>query len=112
MSAIHLVEYLSRSTGTAVSGIARVRTDRNRPSWSECADVIPGFVTGTHLGPEPEYTLSYHDADGEHIRRLGAAGVQRVGRILAARSGRGVAWDIAVHDHQGDDITFDFTCFR
>ncbi|MGW7445012.1 hypothetical protein [Kitasatospora sp. NPDC054795] len=57
---IHLVAYLARTSDGAEHGVARVPSGRGRPSWHECAAVVPGFLTGQYLGaaPEPDETWS------------------------------------------------------
>ncbi|MFJ9447155.1 hypothetical protein ACIRRH_35695 [Kitasatospora sp. NPDC101235] len=59
---IHLVAYLARTRDGAEHGVARVPSERGRPSWHECAAVVPGYLIGQYLGvaPGPEETWSWH----------------------------------------------------
>ncbi|MFJ6730032.1 hypothetical protein ACIQPQ_34550 [Streptomyces sp. NPDC091281] len=57
------------------------------------------------------FTLTYTDQDGTRTRTLPARGIERIGRIVNRLGERGEAWDIAVTDRSGNDVTFDFTCF-
>ncbi|MFE2175834.1 hypothetical protein [Kitasatospora sp. NPDC059462] len=52
----HLIAYLARTGASVEQGVARVPSQRGRPSWHECADVVPGYLIGQYLGsaPEPE----------------------------------------------------------
>lgn len=38
--------------------------------------------------------------------------IERVGRSLVRRADREEAWNIAVLNAAGDDVTFDFACFQ
>jgi hypothetical protein len=49
----HLVSYTARTADGITHGIARVLTDQERPSWQECAEQIPGYLTDEDLGPAP-----------------------------------------------------------
>ncbi|MFJ7250145.1 hypothetical protein ACIQWA_36675 [Kitasatospora sp. NPDC098652] len=62
---IHLVVYLARTSEGEEQGVARVPSGRGRPSWHECAAVVPGFLIGRYLGlaPESEETWSEHRPD-------------------------------------------------
>lgn len=42
----HVVAYWSKN---GEAGVALVPSARTRPSWSECAKAIPGFVTARAL---------------------------------------------------------------
>ncbi|MHC3474667.1 hypothetical protein ACYF6T_39065 [Streptomyces sp. 7R007] len=53
------------------------------------------------------FQLAYTDRDATHVRRLPAR--ESIGRILNRHADRGEAWDIAVTDTDGNDVTFDFT---
>lgn len=71
------------------------------------------------------YTLSYTTtrkgvaADGTPTvetvrvkRTLPADGIERVGRLVSRRADQGKAWDIAVTTSTGEEVTFEFDCFR
>jgi hypothetical protein len=62
------------------------------------------------------YELTYSTIrDGAEVRvaqTLTAEGVERIGRLVSRAGDRGEAWDIAVRDAAGVDVTFDFGCFR
>jgi hypothetical protein len=60
----------------------------------------------------PLYTLTYVTANGPAARTLDAAGVERVGEVVSSVAARGAAWDVAVYDAAGADVTFGFACFR
>ncbi|RKR92715.1 hypothetical protein BDK92_7193 [Micromonospora pisi] len=112
-----LIAYSARSTdgpiADIVQGIATVITTHTRPTWSECAEQIPGYVTGTDLGPAIEYTLRYTHCGQDVVRVLDAAGVERIGKVVMASNARtGNITNIAVLDADGGDVTFDFACFR
>lgn len=96
-------------TAATSTGIAAITTDRNRPSWAECRQQIPGFITGTDLGPAAEFALRYTGPSGTVTRMLDAAGVERVGTVVMRVKNIS---DIAVLDEAGGDVTFDFACFR
>ncbi|WP_380286564.1 hypothetical protein [Kitasatospora purpeofusca] len=49
----HLIAYLARTGADVEQGVARVPSQRGRPSWHECAAVVPGFLIGQYLGPAP-----------------------------------------------------------
>lgn len=104
-----LIAYTARTNNGVTRGIATVLTGRSRrPTRSECADQIPGYITGSDLGPAPMYTLRYRTADGAIERQLDAAGVERIGKVVM----RTAAGSIEVLDANGGDVTFDFACFR
>lgn len=108
----HLIHYLARTATGTEQGIARVLSDRQRPSWRDCAEHIPGFVTGlAYLGLEPQYTLKYATAHGPKEKLLGSSGVQRVGTVVMRLADRDQVWDIEVFDENGNDVTFNFACF-
>jgi hypothetical protein len=107
-----LIAYTARTgndTTTTTTGIATVVTDRTRPSWSECSEQIPGYVTGRDLGTPPMYTLTYTTANGRSVRQLDAAGVERIGKVAMRVP---TVCDIEVLNADGGDVTFDFDCFR
>lgn len=109
---ICLIAYSARSADdTTQLGVARVITERTRPSWSECASQIPGFVTGSDLGPAPIYTLRYNTPIGAVEKQLDHSGVERIGTVVMRVANRGKATNIAVLDATGQDVTFDFACF-
>jgi hypothetical protein len=112
MLTTHLVQYTAKTNGETTHGIARVRTDRNVPSWQECAQQIPGFWTGKQLGPEPTYTLTYTTDAGTITKQLGTAALEKIGIVVNRGAERGTVWDIAVHDAAGEDVTFNFPCFH
>ena len=108
-----MIAYTARTGADMTTGIATVITDQIRPRWSECAEQIPGYVTGSDLGPAPLYTLRY-DIDGQTVtRKLAAAGVERIGTVVVRLADRkGNIANIEVLDANGADATFDFACFR
>lgn len=61
----------------------------------------------------PTYTLMYDRADGHKERTdLRARQVETVGRVVSSLADRGQAWDIAVLDADGEDVTDQFSCFQ
>ena len=62
------------------------------------------------------YTLTYDKTrDGEPVsvrRRLPAAGIEHVGKVVNALGDEGQVWNIRVVDSDGDDVTQDFACFQ
>ncbi|MGS2615141.1 hypothetical protein ACVCAH_11540 [Micromonospora sp. LZ34] len=104
-----LIAYTARTADGVTTGIATVLTDRTRPTWSECSEQIPGYVTGRDLGTPPMYTLRYSTPGGAMVRQLDAVGVERIGKVVARA---GSVSDIAVLDADGGDVTFNFECFR
>jgi hypothetical protein len=108
---VHLVAYTAHTLTGPEHGVAQVRSDRNRPSWRECADAIPGYFTGKYLGLAPTYKLRYVTESGRRERELTASGIERVGAVVMRMADRDAAWDIEVLDANGGDVTFDFTCF-
>ncbi|MFF2123481.1 hypothetical protein ACFVXH_39755 [Kitasatospora sp. NPDC058184] len=57
----HLVAYLARTRDGAEHGVARVPSEQGRPSWHECAAVVPGYLIGQYLGAaEPEENRPRH----------------------------------------------------
>lgn len=108
---IHLVQYTASTANGETTGIARVRTDHTRPTPAECAEQIPGYVTGADLGPAPTYTLTYSTEAGPCEKQLDAAAIERVGRVVMRCANRGEAWDVEVRDASGGDVTFNFPCF-
>ncbi|MEU3903344.1 hypothetical protein AB0F20_05945 [Streptomyces goshikiensis] len=111
MFTIHLVQYTALVNGSTETGIARVVTDFDTATPEECAEVIPGFITGSDLGQEPQYVLRYEKESGTIEKRLGAAGVERVGQVLMRCADRGTVWNIECFDAKGDEVTFDFAVF-
>ncbi|NUP46134.1 MAG: hypothetical protein HOW97_02290 [Catenulispora sp.] len=107
----HMVAYTARNGINTEQGVARVLTDRNRPSWQDCHAQIPGYVTGKYLGPTTSYTLRYTTETGEQVKAMDASLLNRIGPVVARAADRGEAWDIAVTDVSGADVTFDFACF-
>ncbi|MFD7705744.1 hypothetical protein [Streptomyces sp. NPDC059786] len=109
---VHLIAYTAKTADGTEQGVARVRSPRPRPSWQDCHQQIDGFFTGKYLGIEPQYTISYATADGPTSRTVsGTRGVEIFGRLLARTADRGDAWNIAVTDDNGQDVTYDFACF-
>lgn len=58
------------------------------------------------------FTLSYEKEDGILTRTLPAAGIERVGSVIARCAERETVWNIAVFDKDGEDVTFEFKCFQ
>lgn len=108
----HLIWYTANTADGPVQGVARVGTDHASPSWSECAEDIPGFACGEDLGIEPQYTLTYDTPTGPRAKRLGSGGVEHVGSVLMRCADRDEVWDIKVSDDTGHDVTFNFAVFR
>lgn len=108
----HMVAYTARNGIDTEQGVARVLTDRNRPSWQDCHAQIPGYVTGKYLGPTTSYTLRYTTEAGQQTQAMDAALLAKIGSVVARAADRGEAWDIEVTDAAGNDVTFDFTCFQ
>ncbi|AKZ59210.1 hypothetical protein SAM23877_6165 [Streptomyces ambofaciens ATCC 23877] len=105
----HLISYRTLSGET---GVARVGTDRTRPVRSECREQIPGFLSGSHLGPEPTLTLTYETERGTQTKTVSRTLLNRsVGRLVARAADRGEAWNIAVVDERGEDVTDSVPCF-
>ncbi|SCK19993.1 hypothetical protein YUYDRAFT_02066 [Streptomyces sp. ScaeMP-e48] len=107
MLTIHLVAY----TTATETGIARVGTDHDTPTHDEMTADIPGLVTGHDLGREPQYKLTYENRNGTVEKVLGAAGVERVGRVLMNCADRGTVWNIECFDADGYEVTFAFAVF-
>ena len=108
----HVIAYTAHTITGSEQGIAQVFSTRNRPSWAECAEQIPGYFTGRYLGPATQYTLKYRTSEGPRERVLDAAGIERVGAVVMRLADRDMATDIEVFDETGADVTFDFACFR
>ncbi|MFD4535616.1 hypothetical protein ACFWNL_18250 [Kitasatospora sp. NPDC058397] len=110
---VHVLAYLAKTPAGIELGVACVPSDRDRPSWAECAARIPGFLASNYLSPAPEpmYTLRYETETGRHTKTLDRAGVERVGQIATRAADRGELWNIEVLDPCGDDVTCDFDCF-
>lgn len=47
-----MIRYTARGVCGTETGIARVPSERPRPSWAECARMIPGYITGEYLCAE------------------------------------------------------------
>lgn len=107
MFTTHLVAY----TTATETGIARVGTDYNTPTLDEMSIEIPGLLTGLDLGREPQYTVRYSNRTGTVEKVVGAAGVERVGRVLMSCADRDTVWDIECLDEQGIEVTFNFAVF-
>ncbi|MER8103874.1 hypothetical protein [Kitasatospora sp. NPDC094016] len=58
---IHLIAYLARTSDGVEQGVARVPSDRSRPSWHECADAVPGYLIGQYLGLAPEFEETWSE---------------------------------------------------
>ena len=108
---IHLVAYTARTPDGLVYGIARVPTEHWRPSWQECAENIPGYLTDEDLDPAPLYTLRYTTDRGTQEKLLDFVGVQTVGAFVMRYADRGKAWGIEVLDCDDNDITANFPVF-
>ncbi|UNZ20640.1 hypothetical protein [Streptomyces sp. 891-h] len=108
--AIHLIAYAANSE----QRIARVLSPRTRPSWSEVREQYPDFRgSGTYLGVEPQYTLTYTTPGGPATKTAsGSKGVETIGALLVRAADRGEAWGIQVLDEGGADVTFNFACFN
>ncbi|MFD9763169.1 hypothetical protein ACFWXI_06450 [[Kitasatospora] papulosa] len=107
MFTTHLVAY---TTATA-TGVARVSTYHDTPTHDEMTEEIPGLLTGFDLGREPQYKLTYENRHGEVEKMVGAAGVERVGRVLMNCADRGTVWNIECFDERGYEVTFAFAVF-
>lgn len=108
---IHLVRYSVSTADGPLQGIARIPSDRKRPSWRECAARIDGFITGEYLGLAPMFTLRFATASGPVEKILDSVGVERIGAVVMRGADRGEAWDVEVRDESGVEVTFDFPCF-
>jgi hypothetical protein len=108
----HMIAYTARNGSDTEQGVARVLTDRKRPSWQDCYQQIPGYFTGEYLGPTTSYTLRYTTEAGEQVKAVDAALLTKIGPLVARCADRGEAWDIAVADAGGNDVTFEFACFQ
>lgn len=109
---VHLVAYTAHTADGITQGIASVLTEHWRPSWQECGEQIPGYLCDEELDPAPEYTLRYTTDRGTSEKpALDFVGVQRVGTLVMRFADRGKAWDIAVLDDNGHDVTFNFPVF-
>jgi hypothetical protein len=108
---LHKVIYTARTAdGGTNKGVATVPSERNRPSWRECALVIPGFLRGTYAGLAPEsdtYTVEYSRcgivfrwSNRTHAEALKLAG------YIAERAVEvgGIGWARVVNS-SGDDVT-------
>lgn len=78
-----------------------------------------GYVIVTELRGKkmvalaPLFTLAYETKDGIKRREPSPArAVETVGRVVMRMADRKAAWNIQVFDAQGNDVTFDFACFR
>ncbi|MFF5261445.1 hypothetical protein ACFY4C_21080 [Actinomadura viridis] len=64
----------------------------------------------------PVFALTYETTrDGQDVkvvRRLPADGIELVGTTISRLADREQAWNIAVTNSAGDDVTFDFACFQ
>ncbi|MGW6638521.1 hypothetical protein [Streptomyces cyaneofuscatus] len=58
------------------------------------------------------FTLSYEKEEGIVTRTLPAAGIERVGSVVARLAERETVWNVAVFDKDGEDVTFEFRCFQ
>lgn len=76
------------------------------------------IVSEVHRGKKfvqiaPTYTLAYDTKQGCQERtKLRARQVETIGRVVASLADRGKAWDIAVLDKNGQDVTDEFACFQ
>ncbi|WP_228973448.1 hypothetical protein [Streptomyces sp. DH12] len=50
------IHYVAYTALFGRSGVARVYSPRDLPTWWECAAVIPGFIRGELLQQEPPPT--------------------------------------------------------
>lgn len=110
----HLIGF----TSTDGPAIARVTSNRQRPSWRECAAQIPAFRGGgTYLGLAPEsenipvFRLTYDSPVGEFTKIATADGIEENGARIMRMADDGDAWNIRVLDANGADVTFEFECF-
>ncbi|WP_031189791.1 MULTISPECIES: hypothetical protein [Streptomyces] len=112
--AVHLIAYTAQTATGPEARIGRVLSPRTRPSWKDCHEQLDGFLGGgTHLGLEPQYTLTWTAPDGTHAKTLsGTSSVEKVGTVVSRAADRGEVWGIAIHDEGGHDVTFNFTCFQ
>ena len=61
----------------------------------------------------PTYTLAYDTERGCQKRTgLRVRQVETIGRVVFSLANRGEAWDIAVLDENGTDVTDEFACFQ
>lgn len=71
------------------------------------------FATGQFVAT---YTLRYasehNGVETVVSRTIPAAGIERIGVVIARCADRGTVWDIEVIDKDGHDVTFDFACFQ
>ncbi|MEU0978445.1 hypothetical protein ABZ488_04440 [Streptomyces griseus] len=107
MFTIHLVAY----TTATETGVARVGTHHATPTHDEMTEDIPGLLTWLDLGREPQYTLRYENHTGTVEKVVGAAGVERVGRVLMSLVDRDKVWNIECFDAEGYEVTFAFAVF-
>ncbi|WP_097865949.1 hypothetical protein [Streptomyces sp. rh34] len=107
MFTIHLIAY----TTATQAGITRVGTTHTTPTHDEMTADIPGLLTAVDLGREPQYTLRYENRTGPMEKTVGAAGVEKVGRVLMSLADRDEVWNIECFDEQGYEVTFNFAVF-
>lgn len=89
----------------AKAGLLTTGTDRNRNAYVALTEF------GKDWTPQPVFTLRYCTEQGVRERVLPAGGVERIGTVVWRMADREQAWDIAVLDESGVDVTFDFACF-
>lgn len=91
-------------------------TGTNLIKFSDDDEVCPGgewLWDASKLTPIPTYTLTFNTELGPHTRaQRTATQIETLGILVSRVADRGQAWDIAVLDADGIDVTGDFACFQ
>lgn len=103
------VDALGWGMGPAQLGIDAAVADAESSGY-----VIVSEVRGKKMvSLAPLFTLVYETKDGVKRREASPArAVETVGRVVMRMADREAAGNIQVFDAQGNDVTFDFACFR
>ncbi|MFD8597690.1 hypothetical protein ACFV1L_22070 [Kitasatospora sp. NPDC059646] len=113
---LHAIAYRAKAGNGISEGVALVPATGARPTWAECAAVVPDFLGAEILGkvvrPEPLYTLRYETESGRSEKLLNRARIEKhIGPVVMSCANRGTAWNVEVLDATGTDVTADFSCF-
>ena len=105
----HYVAYTAQTATGFSRGIAEVTTERNKPSWRECAAQIPNFWKGVYLGTDARVSFRF-SFNGE-ARTYDDVDLKTARFCVEFASSIDDVTDLRVTNTQGQDMTAAFDAY-